>query len=93
MISEPLSRTLYLAVRLILYDTYKKKDFTVLLCGHSMRKYTCKSCKGSCKGGKVKAKFAASFKGITFRLPNALGMRQLLHWAPFLMHHGPMETI
>ena len=28
----------------------------------SFRKYTCKSCKGSCKGRKIKAKFGRFFK-------------------------------
>ena len=70
-------------------------DYVVHKIMRSFRKYTFKSCKGSCKGGKVKAKFVAFFfKEITFRLRYALGMRQLLYWAgAYAMHHGAMETI
>ena len=91
MTSERLSRALFLAVRLTVLHTHTRRKISQYYCVvykimSSLKKKTCKSCKGPT----VKEKVLVFFKEITFRLRHALGMR---HCAPYAMHHGAMEAL
>lgn len=81
MNSEPLLRALFLAVRLILYDTYwRRKISQYYYVVHIIMR--------------VKAKLARFVKRLRFDYVNTLlECAKLLREVPYAMHHGAMETI